>query len=269
MCEGKTHAAIAADVTLVGAGLAFPALHLSLPAAGAALATVAVLAYGAGPLNDIDLPGSTVSRSMGLLTRLFHALVVRVAGGHRHGTHSLVGVAVFTGLMEAGVWYRHDWLGRIWLWIFLTLILSSGLSTLNVSWKDRCFEFAGRHRDVLGGMAAAGMIATGWGLQWAAGAVAIGMTAHIAADSYTNEGCPWLWPLSDRKFYLVWPGKLRFREAGEFETRVLWPVLIVVTAYLVLVRTGVVLPGAHYLPDAQAGLDSRIAGVSFAQVSAW
>jgi membrane-bound metal-dependent hydrolase YbcI (DUF457 family) len=253
MCEGKTHAVVAADVTLIAAGLVSPALHLSLPAAGLALATVVVLAYGAGPLNDIDLPNSTVSRSMGPLTKLFHDLVVKVAGGHRHGTHSVLGVAVFTGLMEAGVWYRHSWPGRIWLWIFLTLILSSALSTLNVSWKTRCFGFAGHHRDILGALAAAGMIATGWGLQWAAGAVAIGMAAHIAADSYTTQGCPWLWPFSQRDFYLIWPKDLRFHEAGEFETRVLWKVLIVVTVYLVLARTGVTVPGSHYLPAAQGG----------------
>lgn len=249
MCEGRTHALIAMDTTLVAAGATVPFLGLGLPAAGGALATLAVLAYGAGPLPDIDLPRSAVSRSMGFLTGWFHWLVVRIAGPHRHGTHSLTGAAAFTAAIELGVIFRHDLFGWLWLGFFLSVIISSGLSVMSVSLPHagKTLRLAGHHRDIVAMALAALMIWTGWGLAWAAVAVAIGTLTHIASDSCTEMPCPWFWPLSMRKFSLVWPKLLRFREGGVFENAYLWKILVVGAVYLVLVRTGVGLPGSHFL----------------------
>ena len=47
-------------------------------------------------LPDIDHPDSTISRSFGFLTEWFAWLVDKLSGGHRHGTHSLLGIMVFT-----------------------------------------------------------------------------------------------------------------------------------------------------------------------------
>ena len=57
-----------------------------------------LLTAGAGTLPDIDHPDSTISREFGFLTQAFAWLVDRLSGGHRHGTHSLVGIAVFSAL---------------------------------------------------------------------------------------------------------------------------------------------------------------------------
>jgi len=85
---GRDHALTGAFVFAAVA----PALHVT----HAYLAAGVVLTAGAGVLPDIDHPDSTISRSFGFLTEWFAWLVDRVSGGHRHGTHSLLGIAAFT-----------------------------------------------------------------------------------------------------------------------------------------------------------------------------
>src|SRR6201992_1651779 len=85
---GRDHALSGA---VVFAGLA-PLLHVS----EAHLAAGVVLTAGAGVLPDIDHPDSTISRSFGFLTEWFAWVVDRISGGHRHGTHSFIGIAAFT-----------------------------------------------------------------------------------------------------------------------------------------------------------------------------
>jgi membrane-bound metal-dependent hydrolase YbcI (DUF457 family) len=90
------------DHALSGA-LAFAALGPSLHVTGSHLAAGVLLTAGAGTLPDIDHPDSTISREFGFLTQAFAWLVDRLSGGHRHGTHSLVGIAVFSaGALAAG-----------------------------------------------------------------------------------------------------------------------------------------------------------------------
>ena len=84
------------DHALSGA-VAFAALAPLLDVHEAYLAAGVVLSAGAGVLPDIDHPDSTISQSFGFLTEWFAWLVDKLSGGHRHGTHSLLGIAVFTG----------------------------------------------------------------------------------------------------------------------------------------------------------------------------
>src|ERR1700731_4692822 len=85
---GRDHALSGA---LVFAGLA-PALHVT----DAHLAAGIALCAGAGVLPDIDHQDTSVSSSFGFLTEGFSRLVALLSGGHRHGTHSIFGIAVFT-----------------------------------------------------------------------------------------------------------------------------------------------------------------------------
>src|SRR5690348_3710651 len=86
-------------------------------AAGAAIAwgmnlgpipTVVAVAVCAGSalLPDLDHPDSTAARCAGPISQLFAALVCWLAGGHRRGTHSLVGDAIFAGVVVYGMWSR-------------------------------------------------------------------------------------------------------------------------------------------------------------------
>src|SRR5580704_4591452 len=92
------------DHALSGA-VVFAALAPSLHVTVSHLAAGVVLAAGAGVLPDIDHPDSTISRSFGFLTEWFAWVVDRISGGHRHGTHSFVGIGVFTlGAFGAGLY---------------------------------------------------------------------------------------------------------------------------------------------------------------------
>jgi membrane-bound metal-dependent hydrolase YbcI (DUF457 family) len=243
MCEGRTHALTALELELVAAGVVIPFTRVAVATAGLALVTQAVLAYGAGPLNDIDLYD-----------------IVRRFGPHRTATHSFAGIIVFIAATEAGVLARFAHLpgwpgealiaaGRVWLWLILAIIISSGLSLVRAFGrkKDKGWQGFGPERDWIALGVAGLMMWSGWGLRQAVMAVAVGMVAHLIGDSFTEEGCMWLYPFSTAKCHLIWPRALRFTQGGTFENSILYPALLVALAYLVLVRSG-----AQFLPGASA-----------------
>lgn len=92
---GRTHAltGAAAWATISAAGV----VHGPLPVlGGTAACTIAAL------IPDLDSVGSTAARSMGGATRALAYVVRGCSGGHRHGTHSILGGGVFPGLVAAG-----------------------------------------------------------------------------------------------------------------------------------------------------------------------
>src|SRR5690349_22514575 len=90
------------DHALSGA-VVFAALAPSMHVTAAHLAAGVVLGAGAGVLPDIDHPDSTIARSFGFLTEAFAWVVRRISGGHRRGTHALIGITVFTaGAIASG-----------------------------------------------------------------------------------------------------------------------------------------------------------------------
>jgi membrane-bound metal-dependent hydrolase YbcI (DUF457 family) len=92
------------DHALSGA-LAFTAVAPLLHVTGVHLATGIALTAGAGVLPDLDEPGSTIARTFGFLTGAFAWIVHKISGGHRKGTHSLIGVAVMAvASLAAGSW---------------------------------------------------------------------------------------------------------------------------------------------------------------------
>jgi membrane-bound metal-dependent hydrolase YbcI (DUF457 family) len=253
MCEGKTHAALAAIAYSAAAGeILLPShLHIGLAEAGVSLVAGTYLAYGAGPANDIDQPGSAVSRSMGFLTRLFHDMIRPFVGGHRHGTHSILGCLVFAASVQAGVVLRGmpgpwAWAGRVWLGFLLSVIISSGLSMISVSWNDKITRRAFHYRDIVAMGLAALMLWTGWGIGLAAVSIGFGVFGHLAADSCTNTGCMLFWPFSRRLVHLD-PEFLRFREDGAFENLILFPVAVGALTWIAFQHTGVTGPGFRYV----------------------
>ena len=91
---GRTHSlsGVAAWITL-----AATVYHATPPAAGVG----ALLCAGGALLPDLDQPGSTAARSLGVASRGAAWVVARCSGGHRHGTHSIAGVAVLCALAVA------------------------------------------------------------------------------------------------------------------------------------------------------------------------
>src|SRR5580692_11764933 len=101
--------------------VAFAALAPVLHATGRDLAAGVVLTAGAALLPDIDEPRSTIGREGGFLTMALAWVVHRVSGGHRKGTHSLLGAALFTAMAWAAVALSRDLWAAVILGLFLAL----------------------------------------------------------------------------------------------------------------------------------------------------
>jgi LexA-binding, inner membrane-associated putative hydrolase len=128
------------DHALSGA-LVFAALGPSLHVTGSHLAAGVVIAAGAGVLPDLDHPDSSIAQSFGFLTEAFAWVVNRISGGHRHGTHALIGITVFTAGAVAAGWYQQS--GRLightaFSWhmvpaaLYLALLYSAALRALHI-----------------------------------------------------------------------------------------------------------------------------------------
>jgi len=237
------------DHALSGA-VVFAALAPSMHVTAAHLAAGVVLGAGAGVLPDIDHPDSTIARSFGFLTEWFAWVVDRISGGHRHGTHSLLGIAVFTaGAYGAGLFQLSEPKAAatghlVFSWhmvpaaLVLALLYSSALRALHIG---------GHHGDLLGVAAALVTCFTGadltqltvwsWHVPLLAAATAIGCAAHIAGDELTHGGCPLLWPASMHEFHLL-PRPLQITTAKLCETWIVFPLLLVGLAVAVWHATG-------------------------------
>jgi len=140
--KGYTHA-----LSGLAAGAAAGEYVKHLPVASTA--TLAVLAAGFATVPDLDQCHSTAARSLGFLSHGFAWVVQKVSGGHRHGSHSALGVAVFTVLAWAACHYRATVPGRAGLAFTVALAAASAL---------RALHLGGHHADVAG-VAAGGVVA--------------------------------------------------------------------------------------------------------------
>ncbi|HEY3958698.1 MAG TPA: metal-dependent hydrolase [Streptosporangiaceae bacterium] len=225
---GRTHALSGAAVF---AGLDAGLLHLGAVAA----VTGAVLTAGAAVLPDLDHPDATVSRTFGFLTQALAWAVGKASGGHRHGTHSVAGVAVFTAVAVTARVFAGTPAGLAVLAVLAALLLAAALRALRIG---------GHSADLLALAAAAAMAwASSAGLAWLPWAAALGTTAHIAGDMLTIEGCPLAWPLTRRRCWLL-PRQLRFETGHTAERWVVAPALLAALAVAtVLAVHGQHLPG--------------------------
>lgn len=92
----------------------------------------AVACAGAAVLPDIDHHGSHVARTFGPLTRGFAWGVGKVAGGHRNGTHSALGIGLLAAVVFfASAVYTQDeatfWTGCVITGVMLVVGLVIGL----------------------------------------------------------------------------------------------------------------------------------------------
>lgn len=213
---GRTHC-----LSGVLAGAAVGSLGLRLHAAPLALFTGVTAAYALAP--DLDSCGSTEARSFGPVTEVFAWVVRRVSGGHRHGTHSAVGVAAFTAAAWLACLLRHTWPGRIILGVLLAVGFAAAMDALRVH----------RHGGNLLAIAgAAAMTWTGYGLALVPLAAALGAATHLAGDMLTRCGCPLAWPFTMREFHLT-PRCLWFTTGRWPEHVIVTPVLLAALGFLV------------------------------------
>jgi membrane-bound metal-dependent hydrolase YbcI (DUF457 family) len=190
------------------------------PAAPLALFAGLTATYALAP--DLDSCSGTEARSFGFVTEAFAWFVRLVSGGHRHGTHSAIGVAAFTAVAWLACLARHTWPGRIALGVILAVGLTSAMDALRIG---------GHAGNLLGCAGAAAMCATGYGLAFVPIAAALGAGTHIAGDMLTVSGCPLLWPGTMREFHLL-PGGLRFTTGKVAEHWIVTPLLMAALAFL-------------------------------------
>jgi membrane-bound metal-dependent hydrolase YbcI (DUF457 family) len=211
---GESHA-LSGAVTGTAAGLI---LHAPLPVT----ATLAVLGAAWATVPDLDTCGSCAARSLGFLSEGFAWTVGKVARGHRHGTHSLLGIAVLTAVTWLACEFRQTWPGRAGLMLLLAVALAAGA---------RALRLGGHLADVLALGAAAAAAFEGWDLRLIPLGCAVGCSTHVAGDMLTESGCPLLWPFSQYRFKW-WPRPLAFTTGTAPERMIIDPLLTAALAVL-------------------------------------
>jgi membrane-bound metal-dependent hydrolase YbcI (DUF457 family) len=212
---GHSHA-LSGAVTGLAAGIFV--LHLPVPQTAALGGFTAGMAL----LPDLDKCGSSPARSLGFLSETVARIIGAISGGHRHATHSFLGIAIFTLLAWVSCQYRADWAGKAGLALLMTLTVSAALEALHVA--------ASHAADLIGIGVAAGEIWYGYGLKLIPIAVFIGCCTHIAGDMLTDSGCMLGYPAFRHRFHLL-PEPLAFTTGTRPELLFVDPVL---TAWLVL-----------------------------------
>lgn len=235
---GTSHAA---SGLLVGTALA-----AALGSHPSDLIVCATVGAGAALLPDLDEPGSTVGRSLGLVTsglsRLLRSAsraVYRATGtpyelragqdgGHRHLTHTVPAVAVF-GLLGWGL----ASLGSIGLAAAVFSMSALGLACVLRPFGRSAVQGAG----VLAVLVATAAVVLPGGSPWLVGlTVAAGSLAHILGDWLTRSGVPLAWPLVHRgKRWWMFRSPLAFRTGqSKAEDAIRWVCLAGAPAVAVL-----------------------------------
>ena len=196
---GPTHALSAGVVFLaIAAPLSHNVHHLTPVTA----AVGTVVAAGAGLLPDLDHPRATPARAFGPLSAGAAWTIGKVTGGHRHGTHSFIGIAVFTALAVAAT--HNLWALTAALWLCMGLAVRS-------LWRRPSNRPNGRfdYRDVAGIVHAAiaayvayRLTHSGLDMEVVPWAITVGYVTHLIGDSMTESGVNWCWP-SRRRYRIA------------------------------------------------------------------
>lgn len=236
---GHSHALSGAAVG-EGAGIV---KHLPLPQT----AGLAVLTAGMVLLLDLDSVGSCSARSLGLLSRAVAYVIRLVSGGHRHATHSILGIAAFTGLAWLACHFRHDDAGRAGLAFLVALSVSAGLEALRVFRHipvPRILRH-GHGEDLAGILAAAAVVWRGYGLALIPLAMLLGCCTHLTGDMLTDSGCNLAWPLTRFRFRLL-PEPLAFSTGTDPERYIVDPLLVLALIPLTVLAIDPALGGTAW-----------------------
>lgn len=218
-CGAAAWVAVTADYTLELADFSMPIGFGLLPVGDPGVVTGALICAGAALLPDIDHPSGTVARSLPPFSGWLSRIVARLSGGHRRGTHSVIGLLMFTLLawlsqnaaLPVGRGLR--WLaqssdagttpavvgalpGQVWP-------LAAVLSVLLIAFAVKVLTFLPdrvSHANWLVALGLGVVVATNppdhpW---WFVVAVALGCAVHMLGDMVTTQGIHLLWPLRPR-----------------------------------------------------------------------
>lgn len=158
--------------------------------------TGALVVAGAAMVPDADHHNATIAHSLPPLSNVMCAGIGKISGGHRHGTHSIVGIAAFVFVA---------WLAGLWTMNvehFGTIYPGAGiLSVLLVAFAAKALKIipdSMRKSPWAVGLAM-GVFITFFAPQeqgWFPVAMGLGVIVHILGDMMTTEGCNLAWPFA-------------------------------------------------------------------------
>lgn len=241
---GAAHAVTGAAAWLAIAGTVPGTLGLVPHVDGPALAVGTVVAAGAALLPDIDHHNGTIAHSLPPISNWVAKVSEKLSGGHRQGTHSLVGLGVaMVGALAVGpLQGRVGDLGIIHVGSGVGALLLSAfaLRTLRVT--------RGRWGAWLASLALAASVvifgADNW--LWFPTAVGVGYIAHLVGDFVTAGGIPIFWPIVVKppKWWRKTPvlsalwranGNLALPLLGKTGSNREWLVITLVTSWFTLI----------------------------------
>ncbi|WP_345477963.1 metal-dependent hydrolase [Nesterenkonia rhizosphaerae] len=155
----------------------------------------AIVCAGGAMLADADHHNASIAHSLPPVSRWICNGIGTISGGHRNGTHSILGVAVFALIAWALSLLVFDING-------VSLHVGAGVfSILLASFAIKVLKFlpASARRSHWAVAVPIGAMVTLLAPDqnaWFLWAVAIGVTIHILGDMLTTGGVNWLWPLT-------------------------------------------------------------------------
>jgi membrane-bound metal-dependent hydrolase YbcI (DUF457 family) len=160
----------------------------------------AIVCAGAALLPDADHHSGTIANSLSPVSDAVVKVVETVSGGHRKGTHSILGVVAFTamawlvGLLAIDTGLEGD-LGTILIGpgIVCVLLVAFALKALKITRDTKILPWT---VSVTLAVLIAVFAPSEW--FWMPFSVALGCVVHIIGDMLTTQGVPLVWPLKFR-----------------------------------------------------------------------
>lgn len=174
-------------------------------------------------LPDIDHQKAYISNTYGPITVGFSRLITALAGGHRKGTHSLLGIFLLGVIAQIGVSHRDNYLAASILSLILIVTVAGGVKVFRIpGWIDEFLPIP-----LVIGL----VFLTDVNLDAVPPALMMGCLVHVAGDCLTNTGVPIFWPVSRwrLKFGLFSTGK-------RVERWVVFPLIMLGTFAMACVR---------------------------------
>lgn len=233
------------------------------PVSDVGVMTGALVCAGAALLPDADHRSGTIAHSLPPVSEAVTRVVAALSGGHRNGTHSILGIAVFTAVAwVAGLLtLRTEAFGDVLVGpgIMAVLLIAFALRALKLTRKGRWWPWATS-------LTLAALVAVfapeEW--YWMPFCVGLGCAVHVLGDLLTTRGVPLLWPVRIRsprwvRRYGVLPFDDVWRAGGSLSVPVLgdagswreWVLMTPVSLYAVA--------GVAWAALDQMGLDTASA----------
>lgn len=161
--------------------------------------TGSIVCAGAALANDMDHHSGTIAHSLPPLTNVLCLGVEKVSGGHRHGTHSLLGIFAFIVLTWIASLFTITVEGRtvaIGAGIVVVPLIAFAMKALGIRLGSRGSILNTAIGPWIVSLGTAGLatyfLDEKW--PWLPLAVGLGTLIHCMGDALTVQGVPWLWP---------------------------------------------------------------------------